>query len=528
MYKLMIIDDDEPVRQWLKSNIDWEHLPVELVCEAADSDTAMEMYLMYRPKIIISDINIPIISGLDLAEQMQKEDPDLQFIIITGYDDFDLVRRSVRLGAVDLLSKPIFPDVINASLRKVVDSFQQKQKKQSSVQFLQQLVTKNLPELQKSFMLKLLTSEQVNDANLQARFQQLNIPCRGPYYVVAMLSIQNVSENEEAQQQLLSDAFIDHMSRNDFQGLVYIDTHSRLNCVISTDSEDPDDVLEELITHICEQLLFSANMKVNAGIGPAVNKLADLYRSRCGAMTALNYQCVLDNSSVMHYKNMVGMDTVFHTPETIHSYLMQRFRENNLSDITSAIKNQLNIIGGYSSSQQEAQRFLFEYVQNITNEALRLDISLDRIEAYAPTVVRLMQNSATDCVDDVVNLTEQLLLHLNKRKTDGGIRLISRAKEYVQANLGDKSLCLETVSKQVNLSKIYFCKLFHEMEGISFSVYLKEERIKMAKHLLTTTRLRASEISELTGFSSPKYFGYVFKQTVGRTPVEYQRDHLMS
>lgn len=82
MYKTMIIDDDAAVRERLKDIIDWQGLSLELVCEAGDSDTALEMYLLYRPKIIISDISIPRISGLELAEAMRKEDADMETLAI--------------------------------------------------------------------------------------------------------------------------------------------------------------------------------------------------------------------------------------------------------------------------------------------------------------------------------------------------------------------------------------------------------------------------------------------------------------
>ena len=89
MYSVMIIDDDIMIRERLKNIIDWESLSLKLVAEAGDSDTAMELYLLHRPKIVISDILIPVVSGLELAETMRAEDPDLQFIIITGYNDFE-------------------------------------------------------------------------------------------------------------------------------------------------------------------------------------------------------------------------------------------------------------------------------------------------------------------------------------------------------------------------------------------------------------------------------------------------------
>lgn len=179
MFDVMIIDDDTQVRERLKSIIDWTTLPIRLVCEAGDSDSAMELFLMYRPKIIITDISIPIISGLDLALLIQKEDPEIQFIVITGFNDFELVRRSVNVGAIDLLSKPIFPEAINKSLKKAVEHFLRLQEECASVSALKRLVSKNLPQMQETFMINLINRPQEDISKLNAQMKLLEIPCTG-------------------------------------------------------------------------------------------------------------------------------------------------------------------------------------------------------------------------------------------------------------------------------------------------------------------------------------------------------------
>lgn len=526
MYKVMIIDDDDHIREWLKTIIDWDSLPIELVCEAADSDTAIELYLLHRPKIIISDINIPIISGLELAEILKKEDPDLQFIIITGFDDFELVKQTVRLGAIDLLSKPIIPETINSSLKKVVDKFRITQEKQSSVSFLRQLVTQNLPELQKSFMLNLISNPPEEITNLEARFRQLNIPCPGPFYTVAVIKIQISSTlNAEGQQKFIQDSLATSFNQQGLPCISYLDSHNKLNCIISSTQKEPDNEIEDIIIKVQEQLHFSTECRFLAGIGSTVSSLSELYHSRREATSALKYQHILGNSSVMHYKNMAQLDTQLNPQETIHSLLLQSFQEGDFSTITSMLKKQVANLEKYPSSDQPSvQQFLFEYVQNISKETLRMGLSLNHIDSYIPTLVQLMHGNNEESLDDVLKLSEQILKQINRKKTDEGIRLITKAKEYVKVNFHDKSLCLESVSDHIGLSKIYFCKLFHQLEGISFSVFLKQVRIDHAKHLLSTTKMRASEISEAAGFSSPKYFGYVFKQIVGQTPMEFQRN----
>ena len=116
MYDIMFIDDDESLRAHLKSMIDWNGIPIRLVCEAGDSETAWEMFMQYRPMILLTDINIPIISGLELAKKISAVDQDVRFIVITSYTDFDYVQEAVTLGAVELLRKPLSESSVNACL----------------------------------------------------------------------------------------------------------------------------------------------------------------------------------------------------------------------------------------------------------------------------------------------------------------------------------------------------------------------------------------------------------------------------
>ena len=531
MYRTMIIDDDAAVRERLKDIIDWQGLSLELVCEAGDSDTALEMYLLYRPKIIISDISIPRISGLELAEVMRKEDADIQFIIITGYNDFEWAKQSVRLGAIDLLSKPVFAETINASLQKAVRYFRIKQQKKQSVDFLKSLVSENLPQMQETFMMGLLTKSSGETAALEKQLRFLQIRCPGPYYAVAILAVSTLPADmeEDVGLFLLRDTLDTAMKENGFETLSLVDTHARLNCIISTPDSHPDDQIETVITKVEDQLHFLTGMDLVSGIGPTVDKLALLHQSRAGALTAVNYQCILGDSTVMHFKNMERMDMVFHSQESIHAYLKKLFRENSFAALEAAVRNHVTALSGQGSkARKQIQNFLFEFMQDITGEALRLGISVERFDDYLPAMMRLMQSQGDDSVDDVLHFTEQIMTSIDGHKNDESNHLIQLAKKYIDEHLDDESICLESVSDHIGLSRIYFCKLFHKVEGISFNAYLKQERINLAKKLLLTTNMKVFEISNAVGFSQAKYFGYVFKQVVGKTPLEYQQQNAKS
>ena len=319
------------------------------------------------------------------------------------------------------------------------------------------------------------------------------------------------------------------MKENGFDMLALVDTHARLNCIVSTSDGNPDDQIETVITKVGEQLHFLTGMDLVSGIGPTVDRLALLHESRSGALTAVNYQCILGDSTVMHFKNMERMDMVFHSQESIHGYLKKLFRENAYATLASAVRNHVTALSGQGpKARKQIQSFLFEFMQDITGEALRLGITVERFDDYLPAMMRLLQSQEDDSVEAVLHFAERIMTSIDGHKNEESNHLILLAKKYIGEHLDDEHMCLESVSDHIGLSRIYFCKLFHKVEGISFNTYLKQERIDLAKRLLLTTNMKVYEISSAAGFSQAKYFGYVFKQVVGLTPLEYQQQNTKS
>ncbi len=523
----MMIDDDANVLERLKSIIDWENLPIRFVCQASDSENAKELYLLYRPKIIITDINIPIISGLELAKEMLKEDPGLQFIIITGYSDFDLVRQSLDLQAVSLLGKPILPQDINASLQKAIIRLESEHADRVSRSALQQLVANNLPQMQETFLANLLRKAPENPALIPMKIAQLQLPLIGPRLAVAVIAVHKSSldaENREAITLLVRDKIAFSLAAIHSSIFSFTDSHMRLICVINTAEENPDNAIEELLVKVREQMKFIQDTQIFAGIGPVVSRAAELYISYSGAITALNYQCLLGNETITHYKNLERIDTTLHTQEPVYGHLRKLFRAGELEEIETTIQNHLTYLSSWGhAAQKHIKNFFFEYVTAITNEAMHMGLEMEKMGNCAALIMRLFQKTdIKTCVRDILELTEHLMKQIQAQRANNTNYLITMAKEYIQENIHDEMLNLEQVGNHVGLSRIYFCKLFHQVEGVSFNNYLKQARLDLAKKLLLTTNMKVFEISDASGFSNAKYFSYVFKQSVGLTPLEFR------
>lgn len=526
MFDVMIIDDEVSVRERLIAMIDWEHLPINLACQAEDSETAQELYLLHRPKIIITDISIPIVSGLTLAEELQQIDSEIRFIVITGYNDFSWAQKAVKLGAVDLLSKPIFPDAINESLKKAVQHFETIKNERASFSSLQKMLEENLPEIREKYMASLLHEAPDTNDGIKRKFDELEIDCPGPYYTVVLFCISSDSQNMyEAIRILILETTKTLLREASLSFFTFFDSHFRVNCIISTPEYNPDDLVEELFNKIKQQTTYMTDSQFFAGIGRTVDSLSLLHNSHEEALIALNYQTVLSYDTVTHYKNIQRYENPFTTKESFREHLLQMFRTNQYDILAVSVtlhSQELSLDG--DKALQHMREFTFDYVMSITSEGIRLGVNIEDIDSFGAIMNQLFAlQTLNEMQLYVLKFTKQLLgMIFNKHSHDNN-HLVKMAKEYMENNMQDKDLSLTTVSSHIGLSKIYFCSLFHKAEGVSFNNYLKEARVKRAKELLSRTNMKVYEISDAVGFSNAKYFGYVFKQVVGLTPLEYQK-----
>lgn len=526
MYGVMLIDDDQNVVERMKSIIDWPGLSLEFSCEAGDSETAIEQFLLCRPKIIVTDINIPIINGLELARELLKEDAELRFIVITGYNEFDMVRQSIDIKAVSLLGKPLTRAELNGSLEKAIRQLDELHQAKVSRAALQQLVKSNLPQMQELFLAGLLRKKPKNTALIPAKVAQLCLPLTGPRYIAVVMSVSTAADrmdNRDAVTLLLKSTILDGLSDIGCTAFAFTDAHYRLNCVVNAPDGLSDEQVEDALIKARSHMRYEQDAELFAGIGPTVRGLPDLYVSYSGAIMALNYQSVLGSETITHYKNLERFDTLSE-PNPLCGHLVKLFRAGDGEELKRAITGHTAYLTSYRQENERlVNNFFIEYVTAVINEALRMGVDRQNMAGCGDILLRLFQkNSAESSLHDVLELTSTLIDQVAAQRIDNTNHLILLAKRFILDHLNDPGLDLERVSNHIGLSRIYFCKLFRQAEGCNFSAYLKNERVNLAKKLLQTTNMKVFEVSAATGFSSPKYFTFVFKQAVGLAPLEFQ------
>ncbi|MCI8417404.1 MAG: AraC family transcriptional regulator [Lachnospiraceae bacterium] len=523
MIDVMLIDDDVSIRDYLRDVILWENLGLRLSCEAGDSETARELYQLHRPKIVVMDINIPIISGLELAKEFVAMNRDVCILVITGYGDFDNVRDSVNVGAIDLLAKPIVPAEINASLRHAVDRFTQMRRRYRTQQALSELLTENQGLLQERCVTQLFTRPpEGGEAKILKQFELLSLSFPNQYYGAVLIYLEEEPSGDlggaafpTAFKKMCETTFLS----NGFRIFSCFGVDDCLYCLANWSFDRGDERMEAMLEKLLEETRFYFQAGFSAYMGSPVEQLSDLYRS---AEQARLSRRLRDDSfqGIVNYRNIGQLTPSCDTSvqqilETLVEYA-QTFRRQEFRALLDKLCGETEL--------EQLREFSLELLSQLSGLCFQSGAYPWNSVNYPGTIACIFDTASQEAVKNVLGKTcERLLDVLMQQRNKSKNHLISMAKSYIHEHLGDSGLSLDTVSLHVGLSKIYFCQLFHKEEGISFNAYLNGERIAQAKTLLLGTGKKVFEISDEIGYSNPKYFNYVFKHAVGVTPLEYRK-----
>ncbi len=528
MFNVMIIDDEMYIRESIKRMIQWDQLGLKLVCEAADSDSAWELFTTYRPMIVITDISIPYISGLELARKIADEAPDAQFIVITGYPDFENVRKSVKLGAIDLISKPVMTEEINASLKRACDVLRTRISEQRRQEKLSAMMNESRYMLTDAHYSRLLTSADAQERKRLCRnlaiFHNRSASSR---CAVAILSLLNHdADNSDIVMIAAKNLAEKLLLKAGFSSYVYFSDYSDLICVLCWPEDSRTYDISKVFVQFDERMRFYFDTASLSGIGVSVPDPSELYRSYQTAKRALVFARANRGDTVTNYQDIQQLcaspERNVPKPPTIKE-LSACLQGEEPDALLQRIDAQLSSFFATKPAQlSRAQEYSLTYAIHLCASYTALsDCSMmgSCTKYFASISAANTQAALHSAIHDMTRSISSALL---ERQYYNSNRLISIATDYIRENMNDCTLSLEQVSEYIGFSSTYFCRLFHREVGQSFSEYLNAVRIDYSKQLLRNPRLKISEISSMAGYNTPTHFNYVFKRLVGMTPSEFK------
>ncbi len=525
MYRILIADDEgimlESLTNIISRNFD------DCVVETAKSGrAAIEQAEVFHPDIILMDIQMPGINGIEALREIRKFNSVAKFYILSAYDKFDYAQDAISLGVERYIMKPVTKsaviEVVTEGCRKV-DEMRQVRSDQLKVQEKLETI---IPVVESGFVSSMLLQDDWQQAGYYKQLLEL----KEDYGYVLLFKIGSM-ENDGA---LLSSVGMSVQAQRiypEFRAVV----KSFLRCVIgqmmtdrvvvvvptgnsSLGYEERVRVIEQARA-IVSRLDDRLSLKFRAGIG-RVRKLEELKASYMEAMQALREA----NGSVVHTNDVVSRGSYEGGfPGELEQKLFQMLSRGDTDQMNRCANSFFDwMVMHFPRSRDNIRLKVLEYVLEAEKEAFRegaVNYGFEFRENYLPEVMSM--EDFDQLREWFITKMDAACLSIHDRKKTQSGTVVSKARAYIQENF-HQDISLDDVSREVNVSPYYFSKLFKEESGENFIEYLTRLRIEEARSLLDGRDLSIREVGVRVGYADPNYFSRIFKKQTGMTPREYR------
>lgn len=543
MVKVYLVEDEIIIRQSIKNSIDWEKEGYEFVGDASDGELALPVILKEKPDILITDIRMPFMDGLELSRMVKAELPDIKIVILSGYDDFEYAKQAIKIGVAEYLLKPVSSAVLLEHLSEIAEKVRNEREDLALKKVYYQEMQEN-EELIKMKFLGELISGKLSLADAMEKGKRFHMNLSGPFYRIILFKFIQEDRVKAGQSEDLARAYA--AVGNYVDGLKDAFRFQRgvegWAFLLTSVEEDMEAQTERFIEGLKEVIAPFEALTWFGGIGSEAARLRELRYSFREADKAfagrfvqepnqiisveqLNYE-QLDNEfdanifgEINQFDQIITRFLSSGSLEEVESFVGALFTEISEDHFRSLMIRQYIIMNIYATVLAFCKKLRKD--TGADGEAAGQMESLRENEEILKRAV-----STAESVDDIKAYIGTLLDHaIELRNTVSGRRysdIIQTAKKRIEQDYMSEDISLNSVAAEVCMSPSYFSSVFSKEMGKTFIEYLTEVRMEKAKQYLACSSMKTSEISYEVGYKDPHYFSYIFKKTQGCTPKEYR------
>ena len=531
--KVFLVEDEMVIRNGIVKSINWEKEGYRLVGEASDGELAYPMILKEKPDILLTDIKMPFMDGLELSRLVKQELPDTKILIFSGYDEFEYAKEAIRIGVTEYLLKPVPSEQLLEVMRRISKQIEQDREEREILRQYQEDMKENVERERQNFFSHVIRGE-VSIGEAVKNGKKYGMDLSAGFYSIILFKIFSTPEENIVSEHIWKicekiETKVDEIPyayyfQRGIDGWVFL---------LTAESKEQ---MEERQKNLCDCLaeIMKNERKVEyfGGIGKPVERIRNLGQSFRDAerifaerFTRQSNQFLSGFEKMDVYKDdefqIKDLGDVGKSREMIEKFLNNgtkeeleefmdtyfiRMKEDKLQstlmrqyiimDIYIVIMSFCEKIDAVNHDYQQETEKLKSTIQNMN--------SVSEIRAY----ITYMLNQAIELRDSISK----------KRYAD----IIKAAEKMISEHYMSEEISLNSVADSVGMSPSYFSSVFSKESGKTFVEFLTETRMEKAKELLMCSTLKTSEIGYEVGYKDPHYFSYIFKKTQGCSPKDYR------
>lgn len=523
MYKVFLVEDEIVAREGIRNTIDWQVAGFEFCGEAPDGEIALPRIEESRPDVLITDIKMPFMDGLQLSRIVREHMPWVKIIILSGHDEFQYAQTALKIGVTEYLLKPVSSVDIIDVLERVAASLDQEQSERENLEQLRSQAEYSLLLRREQLLLRLVMGG-ISSGDVIEQSQRLGLNLVAQQYLVLLIKIESCDDGKpyDCHEYQRVEEMVSNLSRNSTD--VLLTKRDMEELVLILKGDDPEQLWREgtFWTELIQNKLAGDTMgRLIVEMGSPQERLSDIHRSFAEALAkARNVTRSPLPTSFQGSRQQIELQKLDH--RALEDYL----RFGNLDAFDAFFESDLCLICESALQSDLVMHYLFlevfltiaQFVSDLGDGDHRITPDIQEIEEILRRVTTIEQMRA-----ELEQVISSALVFRNSKANHQRTMIIQQAKAYIDDHFGDPDLQMNCVARKFSLSPNHFSTVFRQEVGEPFRDYLSNLRMNRAKELLRTTNITCADVARRSGYNDSHYFSTVFKRKTGFTPQGFRK-----
>lgn len=533
MYTALLVDDERSLRESISELVDWGAHGFRLLGVAENGLDALQfMEETAVPDLLITDIKMPVMDGIELAKRIREEHPTVKIVFLSGYDEFQYAVAGIRLNIVAYLLKPVAKAEIEEMLQRIHDQISEEIRQANDLTLVQRGYFEQIEVMKISFLISLLTETYTNVGKGDLEEFLASYDLEFLKEEKALFAIQLKSGGQDT---TLGETPKEELIRFSLSNIVrsilgkYVPSEvflfsSTIICLISEKPEQLESALPMLATEIVETSRKLLNQEVCLGVSEQYSDIFQTKKAYRQAMEAVDYARHSGKGEVIYVTDIEAGTKNRAAWEEMDEYALLLALKTGDREIVKQIL--AAAIPDSSDSGWEdisAIKIVASVVYTTALRALR-DSGADLQEQYTNWYYAFLEGTQYQSLATIKTVIHQfcqaVLKEIQSQRSQHTNSLVAKSLAYLEANFQDPEVSLKSVSQHLSVSPTYFSAVFKKETGQSFIELLTELKMNRAKELVMTTEEKMFEIALQCGYSDQHYFSYSFKKFFGISPTK--------
>ncbi len=533
MYTLLIADDEQLERQALRFIIEHNCPEVHIIAETGDGKSAVAITVAEKPDVVLMDIRMPELNGLEAARAIRAVLPDTTIIMLTAFDEFNYAKEALSLGAAEYLLKPLRPKDLLQTLQVAIEKVAQRNRKKQEEAELRKNLDQAMPFIKNSFIHDVISGKVTDLNNFRDRAGFLEIKADSGVILVANIDNfkQLTRRASELEKQVVKQQVYQHVCKIAGKEVLVVPFGGdEIILYIGYEGEVNPEQVEMQVRDMAGRIrdgIIQLGISLTIGIGRYYTDPLQIHKSYLEAVSAEQQKFYIGDNQIIHIDDVPHLNVVsFRYPFNYERNLLDKVRCGERQQAKEMLKQLLHEIFAAKASIETVKACVLELLIVLSRAAVEGGANLEKLTLLNFNCI----NHLINCSDReevhcwILESLDQFMDNMLENRSSMNVRLINKACAYIAENF-HKSISLDEVAQTVHLSSYYFSRIFKAEKGCNFIEFLTKVRIDKAKLMLQDPEQTVIRVAAEAGYQDASYFCRVFRQEVGVTPNQFRTKH---